>query len=164
MIDTRWRRVARSIGWWWALATAAALATTPTLAAPAASAPPVQLVLESIDVDGRQLLAFGVRGLARETLAELARPGRSRDQWLEIFSVRVETERAAPILGDYRADETGLWLVPSFPPERGVRYLVEFQPAVLTGPVAAGVAGAGARLPRRRRRRRRPFPRHPRRE
>ena len=93
----------------------------------------------SVAFDGQPLLAFGVRDLPRDVVEQVARTHRSPHQWHAFFSVHVENERAAPILGDYRAIDGVLWLVPSFPPERGVRYVAVFQPAALEGETAAAV-------------------------
>ena len=66
----------------------------------------------------------------RETAA--ARPP-SHEEWRAVLSVHVEREDRAAILGRYRLDELGLWLVPAFPPEPGVRYRAVFRPAALAG-------------------------------
>ena len=147
MIAARSRHIAHAV--WAAIALAAATtlaAATPWpirgwaggFAAPSPNeAPPPHLVLESIAVDGQPRLAFGVRDLPRDVVEQVARTHRSPQQWRALFSVHVESERVAPILGDYRAVDGALWLVPSFPPERGVRYLAVFQPAVLQDETAS---------------------------
>ncbi|HEX2463084.1 MAG TPA: hypothetical protein VHR17_00585 [Thermoanaerobaculia bacterium] len=142
MIAARSRHLAHAV---WA---AVALAAATTLAAPSPTdAPPPHLVLESIAVDGQPRLAFGVRDLPRDVVEQLARTHRSLQQWRALFSVHVENERATPILGDYRAVDGALWLVPSFPPERGVRYIAVFQPTVLQDDLQDETAAAADPAP-----------------
>ncbi len=95
-------------------------------------------MLETITIEGTGQLAFGVRDLPRDVVERAAGTDRSPHQWRAVFSVHVESERAVPILGEYHATDGALWLVPSFPPEPGVRYLAVFQPAALAGESAAG--------------------------
>lgn len=138
MIATRARRIGQAVWPCIALAAATTLAGATAFAAPRPSkAPPPRLVLDSVAVDGQPRIAFGVRDLPLDLVEQIARTQRSPQQWRAFFSVHVESERAAPILGDYRAADGALWLVPSFPPERGVRYVAVFQPAVLQGETAA---------------------------
>ena len=99
---------------------------------------------------GQPRLAFGVRDLPRDVVERgRAHATGRRSSGARVFSVHVESERAAPILGDYRAVEGALWLLPSFPPERGVRYLAVFQPAALAGEAALRGESATAPIPHR---------------
>jgi hypothetical protein len=90
----------------------------------------LQLVLGPIDGDRGEALAFGVSGLSRDVLTAAA-DKLSAEDWKQVWNVFVAGEQAVGILGAYRVTREGVWLVPSFPPEPGVRYRAVLEPVVL---------------------------------
>jgi hypothetical protein len=119
----------------WALAAAASSAAAArseaSEAAPAPGRDPIRLVLERLGGEPSSPLAFGVRGLPPAALT--AGGELSDEDWATVWSVHVEREENAAILGDYRVTGDALWLVPAFPPEPGVRYRAVLRPAALAG-------------------------------
>ena len=101
----------------------------------------LRLVLAPVDVEPGAEMAFGVRGLPPDVLA--ATRGLSAEDWEEVFNVFVSGEDVTPILGAYRVTRDGVWLVPSFPPEPGVRYRAVLTPAGLAARL--GEASVAAR-------------------